>query len=462
MRISIAIAATAAFTLAHAQYSGFNYGSTFTDGSAKQQADFEAEFTRSKNLQGTNGRLTSARLYTMIQADTTDTPISAIPAAINTQTTLLLGLWASAGQDDFINEVIALTSAITQYGTNFTSLVAGISVGSEDLYRNSPTGIQANGYNGGAQPSDIVRYISQVRNAISGTSASAISVGHVDTWTAWVNGSNAEVISSCDWLGMDAYPYFQNTIANSIDVGNSTFYDAYDATQGVAGGRPVWVTETGWPVSGPQQNQAVASTQNAEIYWQQIACSLLGRYNTFWYILQDAEPTTPSPSFGIIGSDLSSAPLFDLTCSNGNVHSQPDTAYGTQYNGTINPTVSTIFNFDLPASYARQTCSLVFLFPEQAALQTSAYTFNGQGGMAVNELSSAVTAQTTYNTVPQVSVSGRGTIISLQPGNSYVMATQACAAGFRVAYEFVSTGGLDLEYFQDDNPSPLGAFITIC
>jgi len=204
MHFSTLFAAAAAVATTQAQYIGFNYGSTFTDGSAKAQSDFEAEFNRAKSLQGTNGEFTSARLYTMIQGGTTDTPISAIPAAIDTQTTLLLGLWASAGQADFTNEVTALTSAITQYGSAFTSLIAGISVGSEDLYRVSPTGIE-NDSGAGAEPADLVSYISQVRTAIAGTSASGASIGHVDTWTSWVNGTNDAVINAVDWLGMDAY-----------------------------------------------------------------------------------------------------------------------------------------------------------------------------------------------------------------------------------------------------------------
>ncbi len=186
MRSSSLFFTSAAVITASAQYVGFNAGSTFTDGSAKQQSDFVAEFNRAKSLPGTNGEFTSARLYTMIQGGTTDIPISAIPAAIDTQTTLLLGLWASAGQADFTNELTALTSAISQYNTSFTSLIAGISVGSEDLYRNSPTGILANGYNAGAQPTDIVSFIGQIRAAIAQTPASGLPIGHVDTWTAWV------------------------------------------------------------------------------------------------------------------------------------------------------------------------------------------------------------------------------------------------------------------------------------
>jgi glucan endo-1,3-beta-D-glucosidase len=93
-------------------------------------------------------------------------------------------------------------------------LVAGISVGSEDLYRISPTGIAADsGY--GADPDTLVNYIGQVRQSLSGTALSGAPIGHVDTWTAWVNGSNNAVSAACDWVGMDAYPYFQNTMANS-------------------------------------------------------------------------------------------------------------------------------------------------------------------------------------------------------------------------------------------------------
>lgn len=142
--------------------------------------------------------------------------------------------------------------------------------------------------------------------------------------------------------------------------------------------------------------------------------------------------------------------------------SQPDKAEGTSYNGTITPDVSSIFNFDLPQSYAGKTCSLVFLFPEKKDLETSSYAFNNKGGISVNELSSPATEQTTYNTVPKAAVAGIGSIPSVMPGNSYVVASHECNAGARQSFEFSSTGGLDLSYFQDYNPSPIGAYITVC
>lgn len=306
-----ALAASLATTSA-AALQGFNYGTTFTDGSAKMESDYQSEFTTAQNLVGTSG-FTSARLYTMIQAGTTNSPIQAIQAAINTKTSLLLGLWASAGQADFNNELSALSQAISTYGSAFGSAVIGISVGSEDLYRISPTGIAGND-GVGAGPDVITNFISQVRKAIANTPLSGAPVGHVDTWTAWVNGSNNAVIAASDFIGMDAYPYFQNTEDNSIETGNVTFFEAYYNTTAAAGSKPVWITETGWPVSGPTENLAVPSIANAQTYWDQVACTVLGKINTFWYTLQDAAPTTPSPSFGLVGSTLSTTPLYNLTC----------------------------------------------------------------------------------------------------------------------------------------------------
>lgn len=311
MQLINALAVAMSISPAAAAIKGFNYGSTFNDNSVKVQSDFESEFKTAAGLVGAED-FTSARLYTMIQGGTTNTPISAIPAAIATNTTLLLGLWASG--DTFDNEVAALKSAISQYGEDFARLVVGISVGSEDLYRNSPTGIAAKA-GVGKNPDDIVNDIKTVRSTISGTGLADAPIGHVDTWTAWYNSSNNAVIEAVDWLGLDAYPYFQNTDSNDITSGKSLFQDAINKVNTASGNKALWVTETGWPVSGDTENLAVASTDNAKTYWDDVGCGLLfDKVNTYWYILQDAAKSTPSPSFGIVGSELTTTPLYNLTC----------------------------------------------------------------------------------------------------------------------------------------------------
>jgi len=130
-----------------------------------------------------------------------------------------------------------------------------------------------------------------------------------------VNGSNSDVVSACDFIGMDAYPYFQNTMPNSISQNAQLFQNAYEATIAAAQGKDVWVTETGFPVSGSTSGAAVPSLANAQTYWDEVGCGMLfGKVNTYWFTLQDAYPITPNPSFGVVGTTLSTTPLFDLTC----------------------------------------------------------------------------------------------------------------------------------------------------
>lgn len=57
-----AIAASISFVSA---LRGFNTGNTQIDGSPKQQSDFAAEFQNQRELAGTDGAFTAARLYTV-------------------------------------------------------------------------------------------------------------------------------------------------------------------------------------------------------------------------------------------------------------------------------------------------------------------------------------------------------------------------------------------------------------
>lgn len=74
----------------------------------------------------------------------------------------------------------------------------------------------------------------------------------------------------------------KDTVSNAIGSGQSLFNSAFDATKAAVGGKPVWITETGWPVSGPTRNLAVASVDNAKTYWDEVGCSNFGVTNTWW------------------------------------------------------------------------------------------------------------------------------------------------------------------------------------
>ena len=178
-------------------HKGFNYGAD-TNGAA---TNFATEFAAAQKLSGTSG-FNSARLYTMIEYGTTDTPSSAFQAAINTDTTLLLGVWCSGGQTVVTNELNALKAAVKQY-PEMNGIVVGISVGSEDLYRKS------------ASAANIIDYIGQTRSAMSAAGVNW-PLGHVDTANIWSDSDGQSVIDKIDWIGADVYPYYSSGSPSSL------------------------------------------------------------------------------------------------------------------------------------------------------------------------------------------------------------------------------------------------------
>lgn len=295
-------------------FRGFNYGANDLSGGLKGQAAYETEFNAAKNLAGTNGEFNAARLYTSVQG-TTGGPNEAFAAAVNTQTSLLLGIWTS-GNPNIQTEIDAIKAAASAHGSAFTDLVAGISVGSEDVYRITPLGVASNA-GPGVTPQVIADYVNQVRSGLAGTALESTPVGHVDTYNTFSNSSGwmAPVISAVDFIGMNAFPYFEDTKPNGIENGNATFWADYDAVVAQAGGKPIWITETGWPSSGPQSGAATPSVQNAETYFAEVACSIFARdINVWWYTLQDSTADGSVPSFGVAQDDAAFTPKYDLSC----------------------------------------------------------------------------------------------------------------------------------------------------
>lgn len=313
MRTSSILTAGALVASAAAEnYLGFNSGAKKADESAKFKKDFVAEFEAAQNLKNAPGDFNAVRLYTNIQAYAEDDPIEAFEAAIDTNTHILLGVWAS-DTDNIDKELTALEKAVDQYGKKFTDLVIGISIGSEDLYRVSATGIK-NKSGPGNSPDAIVGFIKDFRDAFEGTGLGDIPVGHVDTWDVWPNTTNKAVIDAVDFIGVNSFPYYEGDENNDIKNSGHLFDRSYETTLNAVGGKPVWVTETGWPASGPDWEKAEASVKNAKYYWNEIGCrQLFGKVNTFWYILRDSNSEN-TMKFGIDEKLTGESPLFDLSC----------------------------------------------------------------------------------------------------------------------------------------------------
>ena len=220
MRFSTTIAAIAATTVpfAHALSKGFNVAAQNPDGSCKTTAQWTTAFNKLKALPQ---HFNTVRLYASSDCNTL---ANAVPAAINTGTKILVGLWT---EDDahFQAEKDALEAAINQHGSDW---ILAVSVGSEDLYR------------GDTSADKLANQIYDVKGMIHQWNDK--QVGHVDTWTAWVDGANTAVVAACDFLGMDGYPYFQSA---AIKDAASVFWQSVTDTTNAAQGKPVWITETG-------------------------------------------------------------------------------------------------------------------------------------------------------------------------------------------------------------------------
>jgi len=291
--ISYALALAATLTKANAYYKGFNNQATLADGSCKGQSDWENDFNIMKNLPG---GFTTMRVYASSDCNTL---ANAVPAAVATGGQILVGVWTEDAEH-YAAEKAALLSAVQTYGFDW---VLAVSVGSEDLYR------------GDTDANTLAQQVYDVRGMLSTVNgySTAIQVGHVDTWNAWTDGANTAVITACDFIGMDGYPYYQTGDANSIENAYNLFWDSVDAVrttvENAGSGAWVWVTETGWPTVGATENEAVPSVANAQEYWSQVACSSFNSAHTFWFSLQDY---SANPSFGVV--DANGNALYDLSC----------------------------------------------------------------------------------------------------------------------------------------------------
>lgn len=184
---------------------GFNVGANNPDGTCKTTSQWETAFNK---LRGLPQDVSVVRLYASSDCNTLS---NAVPAALATNTKILVGIWTEDSAH-YSAEKAALESAIHAYGRDW---ILAISVGSEDLYR------------GDTVASTLAQQIYDVRGMVRALGVQA-EVGHVDTYNAWTNSANDEVIKACDFIGMDAYPYWQGS---SIEDAYNVFFQAYQETK---------------------------------------------------------------------------------------------------------------------------------------------------------------------------------------------------------------------------------------
>lgn len=302
--IKAASTPTALPTASQKIFTGFSYGAFWSDGKAKHYQDFLGQFTMARNLPNVPVPFTSARLYQAAQWGPNKTePSEAFQAAIDTNTTLLVGLWIPID-----TELDALDNGFKKYGRKLADLVIGISVGSEDIYRGSDECTQKEGKacDMTATADEVMANITRVKKEFRNRGWDKLfktlpPIGHADT------ARNA-ALQNADFIGANIFPFWH---PDPIENAQVSFNDSLEGVKKRAGKAPVWITETGWPSAG---NYTTASLENMQKYWSTVGCSLIGKYTTFWFELEKDTHDLGDLDWGLIDKASQKPKISNLGC----------------------------------------------------------------------------------------------------------------------------------------------------
>jgi len=151
-----------------------------------------------------------------------------------------LGAWI--GRDTVANET-EIANLISAGKSGLADLVI---VGSEVLLR------------GDLSEQALIAYINQVKQQLPG-----VPVAYADIYSVLLAHPN--VMNAIDVIFVNYYPYWEGI---AVDQAIATIQNWHQLMLASAGGKPVVVSETGWPSDGASQGNAIASLTNANQYFQ--------------------------------------------------------------------------------------------------------------------------------------------------------------------------------------------------
>lgn len=153
----------------------------------------------------------------------------------------LVGAWLSDNKEDNEKEIEGLISLAKE------GCVDVAAVGNEVLYRND------------LSLDELLGYLKRVREALSGMN---IPVGYVDAYYEF--SRHPEIVEHSDVLLANLYPYWEGCpIEYALGHMQAMYGQVVDAAQG----KPIIITETGWPSEGGSLKGAVAGPEAAMKYF---------------------------------------------------------------------------------------------------------------------------------------------------------------------------------------------------
>lgn len=153
----------------------------------------------------------------------------------------MVGAWLS---DDLEQNEIELANVIEIARAGHADLLA---IGNEVLLRDE------------LEIEQLVAYIQRVKDAVPG-----VPVGYVDAYYMYVN--HPELVDVCDVLFANLYPFWEYV---ALEISIDYMSKMYEFVRVNANGKPIVISETGWPSKGEQYGGAQPSYENAMRYFIQ-------------------------------------------------------------------------------------------------------------------------------------------------------------------------------------------------
>lgn len=153
----------------------------------------------------------------------------------------LVGAWIDSNEE---NNEIEIANLIEIAKAGHADMIA---IGNEVLLRED------------LEVEQLISYIQRVKAAVP-----SIPVGYVDAYYMFVN--YPEIVDACDVLFANCYPFWEHC---SIEIAVEYMKKMYELAVKNAKGKPVIISETGWPTKGESYGGAVPSYANAMNYFIQ-------------------------------------------------------------------------------------------------------------------------------------------------------------------------------------------------
>ncbi|MGR9100362.1 MAG: glycoside hydrolase family 17 protein, partial [Gammaproteobacteria bacterium] len=174
-----------------------------------------------------SGKVHAIRIYTVGEGQDV-VPELALKHHLN----VAVGAWIGADRADNRREI----ESLIEIGRSGNPNIVRLLVGNETLLRKDVSMQQ------------LIAYLREVR------ARTWRPVSTSETWDTWL--AHPELTKEVDYLGVHILPYWEGL---SVDVAVDYVFDRYRALRKRYPGKPIVITEVGWPSDGQSFKHAVAS-----------------------------------------------------------------------------------------------------------------------------------------------------------------------------------------------------------